>query len=113
LLIIKFYQTDRGRKKVEEFIEGESWEAARGIYERLSILSRFYPDTRGIDVKHLRGKLWELRIKLQDKNYRIVYSVVAGELVILNGFIKKQRREEHEIKIAQKRLKDYLQRLTR
>lgn len=113
MLFLKFYQTERGRKKVEEFIDGESREVAVGIYERLSVLCRLFPDTRGMDVKHLIGKLWELRLKLCNKNYRIIYSVIAGELVILNGFIKKRRREEHEIKLAQKRLKDYLQRLTR
>ena len=113
MLSLKFYQTERGRKPVEGFIDGEPSEVALAVYEQLSVLRRMFPDTRGLDIKPLRGKLWELRMKLSRKNYRIVYVVVAGEIVILHGFIKKRRREEHEIKLAQKRFKDHLKRLTR
>jgi phage-related protein len=113
LLRLKFYQTAGGRKPVREFLDRQTPKVNQWIYDHLRALCRMFPDTRGLDVKHLRGKLWELRIKLSDKHYRIIYAVVAGRLVILNGFIKKRRREENEIKIAHERFKDYMRELAR
>ncbi len=110
MLIIRFYQTERRRSPVEEFINGQPGKVTAEIYRQIKELGRYYPDTRDLDIKYLRSRLWELRVRAGGNRYRIVFSVIAGKIVFLDGFIKKRRREEHEIKLAEKRRKDYIQR---
>ncbi|KAF0113062.1 MAG: hypothetical protein FD163_17 [Hyphomonadaceae bacterium] len=59
-------------------------------------------------VKHLEGKLWELRIKGRDGISRAVYVTAHYKrVVILRVFIKKtQKTPNSELEIARKRLKE-------
>jgi len=60
-------------------------------------------------VKHIKEKLWELRIKSASDISRIFYFVHTGkDLVLLHGFIKKtQKTPSKEIQTANKYLEDY------
>ena len=57
-----------------------------------------------------QGKLWEIKIKAPSGGYRFLYGMVSKEdLIILHGFKKKtQKTPLKEIRIALKRLKEYL-----
>lgn len=59
-------------------------------------------------VKHLEGKLWELRIIGRDGNSRAIYVTTAGRRVlILRVFIKKtQTTPKHELDLATERAKE-------
>ena len=63
-------------------------------------------------VKHLRGKLWELRIRAGRKAYRIIYFAYVGQqFVLLHGFLKKTRKTpRRELEIAERRMADFLTR---
>ena len=111
MLITKYYQTEGGGQPVKAFINSLPSEVQTKIRKRLFFLCSRFPDTQGLDTKHLRGKLWELRIEYMGNQYRIIFSILIGKMVILHGFMKKQRRAQHEIEIASKRLSDYIQRL--
>jgi phage-related protein len=58
-------------------------------------------------VKHLEGKLWEMRMKGRDGIARAIYVAVTGKkVVVLRAFIKKtQKTPTRELEIARERLK--------
>lgn len=60
-------------------------------------------------VKHLEGKLWEMRLKGQDGIARSIYVAASGQrVVVLRTFVKKtQETPRNEIEIAFARLKEF------
>jgi phage-related protein len=58
-------------------------------------------------VKHLAGKLWEIRLKGRDGIARSIYATASGQrVVVLRTFVKKtQKTPQHELEIALARLK--------
>ena len=63
-------------------------------------------------VRHLEGKLWELREESQTNIYRLLYVFIAGRRILfLHGFQKKtQKTPRREIELAFDRLADFVQR---
>jgi phage-related protein len=59
-------------------------------------------------VKHLEGKLWEMRLKGRDGIARSVYVTASGRrVVVLRTFVKKtEKTPRREIEIAFERAKD-------
>jgi len=59
-------------------------------------------------VKHLDGKLWEMRVTGRDGIARAIYVTAIGHrVVILRAFIKKTRQTPRsEIDLAQRRAKE-------
>lgn len=62
-------------------------------------------------VKHLTGKLWEMRLKGRDGIARSIYVSASGRrVVVLRTFVKKtQKTPRREIEIALARMKDIRQ----
>jgi phage-related protein len=111
LLIIRFYVTESGRNPVKEFVNRQPRKISARIVNSLKTICIEFPYVRRVDVKHLRGKLWEARLRVAKKNYRIIYTVIASDLLVLHGFIKKKGRAQDEIEIAEKRYKDFYKKL--
>lgn len=61
-------------------------------------------------VKHLDGKLWELRMKGRDGIARSIYLTAEGRtVIILHSFVKKtQKTPKAAIRIAKERAKEFL-----
>jgi phage-related protein len=61
-------------------------------------------------VKHLEGKLWEMRATGRDGIARSIYVTAIGRrVVIVRAFIKKtQQTPRSEIDLAQRRAKEVL-----
>jgi phage-related protein len=62
-------------------------------------------------VKHLEGKLWEMRMKGRDGIARAIYVVAAGErVVVVHAFVKKtqktQKTPQDALELARKRAKE-------
>jgi phage-related protein len=59
-------------------------------------------------VKHLEGKLWELRMTGRDGISRAIYMTASGRrMVILRVFVKKtQKTPPRELELARQRAKD-------
>ena len=59
-------------------------------------------------VKHLRGSIWEMRMKGKDGISRALYVTAVGKrVVVLRVFIKKaQKTPSREIELALKRAKE-------
>lgn len=63
-------------------------------------------------VRHIEGRLWELRRESNTNIYRLLYVILSGRrILLLHGFQKKtQRTPRSDIELAQRRLADFLQR---
>jgi phage-related protein len=59
-------------------------------------------------VKHLDGKLWEMRMKGKDGIARAIYITAQGErVVVLHAFVKKtQKAPQRALEIARERAKE-------
>ncbi len=61
-------------------------------------------------VKHLEGKLWEMRMKGRDGIARAIYVTARGErVVVVHAFMKKtQRTPRSALEIAKTRAKEVM-----
>lgn len=59
-------------------------------------------------VKHLEGKLWEMRMKGKDEIARAIYVTAKGErVVVVHSFAKKtQKTPQAALEIARQRAKE-------
>jgi len=59
-------------------------------------------------VRHVEGKLWEMRMKGKDGISRALYITATGKrVVVLRAFIKKTQKTPHnEIALAKQRAKE-------
>lgn len=73
-------------------------------------------ESRGLEqvhepyVKHLQGKLWEMRLTGRDGISRALYVAASGQrVVVVRVFIKKtQKTPPREIRLALERAKDVI-----
>jgi phage-related protein len=63
-------------------------------------------------VRHVDGKLWELREESQTNIFRVLYFFYTGRrIILLHGFVKKtQRLPRNEIETALRRLTHFEER---
>jgi phage-related protein len=59
-------------------------------------------------VKHLEGKLWEMRMKGRDGIARAIYVVDTGErVVVVHAFVKKtQKTSRNALELARQRARE-------
>ena len=109
---IEFYLDTQGRSPVREFLASLDRKTQIRFDWSIERLRTLNVNAREPLVKHLDGKLWELRRKSDGNIYRIVYFCFTGKkIVFLHGFQKKtQKTPRPELEVAQKRMEDYLQR---
>jgi phage-related protein len=99
------YCNRRAKKEVESMADDIQADLARlvGLIQTYGL-----EEMREPHVKHLRGKLWELRMRGRDGSARALYVAVTGKTVmILHGFVKKtQQTPQEAIELALRRAKE-------
>lgn len=109
---IEFYETEYGRRPVQEFIDSLSEKARAKVLRDLDLLADFGLKLRAPFVKDITGvpKLKELRTKFSSDNYRIFYFAFTGrKFILLHGFIKKTRQTpRREMQTAVNRMSNYI-----
>ena len=108
---IVFYLDANGNSPVEEFLDSLDRKALAQIDWAIEQLRIRNVQAREPFVKHLDGKLWELRRESGGNAYRILYFFFTGrKIVFVNAFQKKTPKiPQDEIKIAQARMERFLQ----
>lgn len=106
----EFYRSEEGKSPVEEFLKGlDDKTQARFIWaiEQLQVQNVHAGEPL---VKHLEGKLWELRRASSGNIYRLLYFFFTGrKIVFVHGFQKKTpKTPRREIELAQTRMDDYI-----
>lgn len=109
---IVFYLDDEGNSPVEGFLVGLDGTTQRRFRWSIEQLRVRNVQAREPLVRHLDGKLWELREESQTNIYRLLYIFFTGrQIVFLHGFQKKtQKTPRREIEVAQHRLDHFIQR---
>jgi len=98
---------------LNEQVEAEFLDLPRDMQARLVRISELI-ESHGLDhvgmphVRHLEGKLWEMRAKGRSGISRGIYVAVAERrVVIVRIFVKKtQKIHRGEIRLARERLKE-------
>jgi len=83
---------------------------ARASFERIvRLIQSFGPEkVHEPYIKHLEGRLWEMRLKGKDGIARSIYVTATGRrVVVLRTFVKKtQKTPRREIALALRRVKE-------
>ena len=112
---IVFYVDENGDSPVEEFLRGlDSKTRTRFTWSLEQLRLRNVQASEPL-VKHLEGKIWELRRASSGNIYRVLYFFFTGrQIVLLHGFQKKTEKTPRvEIAVAQKRMESYIARAIR
>lgn len=97
---------------MREFLQSLDWKTRARFDWSVEQLRIRNIQARSPLVRHLEGKIWELREESQTNIYRLLYCFLSGRrVVILHGFQKKtQTTPRREIEIAERRLEDFVHR---
>lgn len=111
---VEFFEDSNGSKPVEDFLSDLDIKMRAKLLGILQILQEKGPLLREPYSKHLNDGIFEVRGKSGSDTTRILYFFYCGGKIILtNGFIKKsQKIPREELKLAKKRRKIYLERMT-
>ena len=101
---IILFETNRGGKPVEEFIESLSPNnRAKTIYT-IRLLRQFGPFLKMPHSKKITRNLYELRVRVKEE-IRVFYAYIGETICLLHAFKKKsQKIPSREIKNAEERL---------
>ena len=107
-----FYESAEGRSPVEEFIESLDEATQDRFILKKQLLQELGPQLRYPHTDHIEEGTFELRFKGTEGHVRVLFFFFHGKRIIFShGFVKKtQKTPRNEIKIAQKRMKDFLAR---
>jgi len=107
-LKVYYYRKQSGRMPVLEFIDSLPDHDKQRIYFDLSLISHKGLKNCGLSLRHLNGKLWEIRFKLS-AGYRILYCLITEDIFLLHAYKKQsQKAPEKEILIGVNRMKELL-----
>jgi phage-related protein len=101
---VQFYQDSKGRIPVKEFIDSLPVEEQAAIVRKLELLVMFGWTLNEPHVKKVRGKLFELRVKV----YRILFFTNTDAIIILlHAVLKRQQKlNPSDIDIAERRMNE-------
>ena len=104
-----FYQLPNGSEPVREWLKSDAFSKAdrKKLGEDIATVERGWP--LGMPLcDSLGGGLWEIRSSLSAKREpRIIFCVVNRQLILLHGFIKKDRKTpKRDLDLAKKRKKE-------
>ena len=108
-LNVVFYQTGAENEPVRQWLKSLPVEERKIIGADILSVQYAWPVGKPL-VDNLGDGVWEIRSRLPSRIARTLFAVAHEEIVLLHGFIKKQRRTPpDELALATKRKKDYLQ----
>jgi phage-related protein len=109
---IVFYTDEQGNSPAEDFLKGLDEKTRRRFIWSIEQLRIRNLQAREPLVKHLEGKIWELRRASNGNIYRLLYFFFTGRnLVFVHGFQKKtQKTPRQEIELARGRMEDFIKR---
>lgn len=109
---IEYYVDDNGHVPVREFLASLDPKTYVRFQWSLEQLRLRNVQAREPLVRHIEGKIWELREESRTDIYRILYVFVSRRrIILLHGFQKKtQKLPSKELEIARHRLQRFTER---
>ena len=106
---IKYYETEGGRKPVEEFIDALEENLQVKAFRQISLLKAYGNELKKPHSSPVGNGIFELRIIESGNIARIFYFFTIGKTIVMtNGFVKKsQKTPASTIKLAEMYREDY------
>lgn len=105
VLNVRFFQTDAGTEPVRDWLKELPAVDRKTVGEDIKTVQFGWP--LGMPpVRHLEGDIREIRIGLNDRIARVLFTLEGSTMVLLHGFIKKQQTTpKPDLNLAKDRLK--------
>ena len=104
ILQVVFYRTDAGSEPVREWLKGLDKVERKIIGEDIKTVQLGWPLGMPLVRKVDKG-LWEVRIQLDRKIARVLFTAHDGMMVLLHGFVKKSRKTPTtDLRLAKQRM---------
>jgi phage-related protein len=108
-LAVVFFQTGTGNEPVRNWLRVLPKEERKSIGEDILTVQFAWPVGKPL-VDSFGGGLWEIRSRLKGRIARTLFMIHEGEIVLLHGFIKKERKTpKADLDLAKMRMRQYLQ----
>jgi phage-related protein len=110
---IEFYKASSGKSPIQEYLDTLSDKATSKVLWVLKLVKELVPTPTNYFKKLSNtNDIWEARIDVGNNTYRFLGFFDGKKLVVLtNAFQKKTKKTPpQEIKLAEKRKRDYLER---
>lgn len=105
ILEVRFFKTDSGAEPVRDWLRELPAIDRKKIGEDIKTVQFGWPLGMPL-VRKLDKDLWEVRIHLEDRIARVLFTVSDGKIVLLHGFIKKsQATPKHDLDLAKDRMR--------
>jgi phage-related protein len=105
ILSVKFFAQPSGKEPVRDFLRAQTVEDRRAIGTDIKTVQLGWPLGMPL-VRKMATDLWEVRSDLADGIARVLFTVQAGQMVLLHAFVKKsQKTPANELETAVSRLK--------
>ncbi len=109
ILSVFFFETESRKEPVREWLKSLDPADRKRIGEDIKLVQFRWPLGMPL-VRKLETALWEVRTHLSGgRIVRILFTVKAGEMALLHGFIKKSRKTPSEdLRLARRRKSQWL-----
>lgn len=89
---IIFYEKDDGTIPVKDFLDKLNIKHHAKALREIDLLEKYGTTITKPHVKHIKGKLWELRIQSSGDISRIFYFIpIFNGIILLHGFVKQKK----------------------
>lgn len=104
-LSVRFYREGSGSEPVRSWLKSLSVEERREIGNDIKTVQFGWPLGMPL-VDHVDGQIWEVRTRLATRLARVLFVLEGNEMILLHGFIKKERTTpKPDLDLARQRLK--------
>lgn len=105
ILTIHFFASETGHEPVRDWLMCLSSTERKAAGEDLKTVQMGWPLGMPL-VRHLENGIWEVRVRLENRIGRVLFTLDGSTMVLLHAFIKKtQNTPVSELRLAKKRLK--------
>jgi len=104
-LTVRFFRESSGAEPVRAWLKSLADDEKREIGTDIKTVQFGWP--LGVPlVRHVEGGIWEVRSRLASRIARVLFVLESGNMVLLHGFIKKDRKTpKPDLDLARSRLK--------
>jgi phage-related protein len=105
VLEVRFFKTETAREPVKDWLKSLSAAEKKAIGEDIKTVQFGWPLGMPL-VSHIEGEIWEVRIRLDTRIARVLFTMEGAVMLLLHGFIKKQQKTpKQELELARDRLR--------
>jgi phage-related protein len=104
-LSVRFFREASGSEPVREWLKSLAREDMREIGTDIKTVQFGWPLGMPL-VRHVESDIWEVRSRLPNRVARVLFALESGGMILLHGFIKKDRKTPRpDLELARQRLR--------